>query len=79
MNPKRMIVALGFLALIFLLCAATQAAEAEPQVGQAVGNAKFPQPMSDADAKYLGLHKTGAFTLNDTKAPYVLVEQMNTT
>ncbi|MDO9532779.1 MAG: hypothetical protein Q7O12_11710 [Deltaproteobacteria bacterium] len=79
MNPKRMAVALGCLALISLLCAATLAAEAEPQVGQTVGNAKLPQPMSDADAKYLGLDKKGAFTLNDTKAPYVLVEQMNTT
>jgi hypothetical protein len=79
MNPKRMVVALGCLALICLLCAATQAAEAEPQVGQTVGNAKFPSPMSDADAKYLGLDKAGGFSLKDTKAPYVLVEQMNTT
>jgi hypothetical protein len=79
MNPKRLVAAIGCLALICLGCAAALAAEAEPQVGQTVGNTKFPQPMSDADAKYLGLDKAGAFTLHDTKAPYVLVEQMNTT
>jgi len=79
MNLKRTAVAIGCLTLIFLCCPATQAAEAEPKVGQTVGNTKFPQLMSDADATYLGLDKTGAFTLHDTKAPYVLVEQMNTT
>lgn len=79
MNPKRTAVAIGCLALIFLFYTATQAAEAEPKVGQMVGNAKFPQPMSDADAKYLGLDKAGLFTIHDTKAPYLLVEQMNTT
>ncbi len=70
---------MGCLALILLFCAAALAAEAEPQVGQTVGNVKFPQPMSDEDAKYLGLGKPVEFTIQDIKAPYVLVEQMNTT
>jgi len=78
MNRKSMAMVMGCLALILLFCAASLAAEAEPQVGQAVGNAKFPKPMSDEDAKYLGLAKAADFTLQDLKAPYVLVEQMNT-
>lgn len=78
MNRKRMATVMGGLALIFLFCAATPAVEMEPQVGQMVGNARFPKPMSDGDAKYLGLGKPAEFTLQDIKAPYVLVEQMNT-
>jgi hypothetical protein len=69
---------IGCLALIFLFGAASLAAEAEPAVGQKLGSFKFPQPMSDEDAKYLGLGKAAEFTLQDIKAPYVLVEQMNT-
>ncbi|MEW6657272.1 MAG: hypothetical protein AB1424_01300 [Thermodesulfobacteriota bacterium] len=79
MNHKRMAMAMGCLALIFLFCAASLAAEAEPAVGQSVGNPKFHKPLSDEDAKYLGLDKPGEFTLKDIKAPYVLVEQMNNT
>ncbi len=79
MNRKGMAMVMGCLALVFLFCAASLAAEAEPKVGQSVGNAKFPKPMSDEDAKYLGLAKVAEFTLQDIKAPYVLVEQMNTT
>lgn len=79
MNRKRMAMVMGCLALFFLFCAATLAAEAEPQVGQTVGNAKFPKPISDEDAKYLGLDKAMEFTIHDIKAPYVLVEQMNNT
>jgi len=79
MNRNRMAMVMGCMALIFLFCAAALAAEAEPKVGQMVGNARFPQPMSDDDAKYLGLGKVAEFTLKDIKAPYVLVEQMNTT
>jgi len=70
---------MGALALVFLFCAASLAAEAEPQVGQTVANVKFSKPMSDEDAKYLGLGKAAEFTLKDIKAPYVVVEQMNTT
>jgi len=79
MNRKRMAMVMGCLALISLFCAASLAAEAEPVVGQSVGNAKFPKPISEDDAKYLGLDKAAEFALQDIKAPYVLVEQMNNT
>ena len=79
MKRKKMAVVMGCLTLIFLFCAASLAAEAEPQVGQTVGNVKLSKPMSDEDAKYLGLGKPAEFTLQDIKAPYVVVEQMNTT
>ena len=79
MNRNRMLMVMGGLALILLFCAASLAAEAEPKVGQTVGSVKFFQPTSDAHAKYRGLEKTAAFTLQNIKAPYVLVEQMNTT
>jgi thiol-disulfide isomerase/thioredoxin len=67
------------LTLLVLVAAVSWAADVEPKVGQMVGNFKFPKPMSDADAKYLGLAKAGEFTLKDIKSPYVLVEQFNTT
>lgn len=70
---------MGVLALVFLFCAASLAAEAEPKVGQTVGNAKFLKPLSDEDAKYLGLDKAAEFTLQDIKAHYVVLEQMNNT
>jgi hypothetical protein len=79
---KRMsrLVALGCcLALIFFFHAISLGADVEPKVGQALGNVKFPKPMSDEDAKYLGLEKAGEFTLKDIKAPYVLVESFNPT
>ncbi|MCK9377621.1 MAG: hypothetical protein M0P73_15925 [Syntrophobacterales bacterium] len=78
MNRNRMAIVMGSLALILLFCAAALAAEAEPQVGQTVGSVKFSKPLSDEDAKYLGLGKPAEFTLQDIKAPYALVEQMNT-
>jgi hypothetical protein len=65
--------------LVFFGMVSAAAAEAEPKVGQVVGNVKFPAPMSDEDAKSLGLTKAAEFTLKDVKAPYVLVESMNTT
>ncbi|MHB9071928.1 MAG: hypothetical protein ACYC6G_00230 [Desulfobaccales bacterium] len=79
MNRRGMVMVVAGLALIFLFCAAALAAEAEPKVGQTVGNVKFSKPMSGEDAKYLGLGKVAEFTLQDVKAPYILVEQMNTT
>lgn len=78
MNRKWLAMVMGSLALVFLFCTAGLAAEAEPKVGQTVGIAKFPKPLSDEDAKYLGPDKAAEFTLQDIKAPYVLVEQMNT-
>ena len=80
MNRKSRWIALGCcLALLLLVTAVSFAEEKEPQVGQSVGNVKFPQPMSDEDVKYLGLAKAGEFTLKDIKSPYVLVEQFSTT
>ena len=43
-----------------------------------MGIAKFKAPITEDGAKYLGLAKADAFTLKDVKAPYVLVEQFNT-
>jgi hypothetical protein len=39
-----------------------------------VANLKFSGTHSEADRQYLGLEKPGAFTLQDIKAPYVLIE-----
>jgi hypothetical protein len=39
-----------------------------------IANLKFSGAISAADRKYLGLEKPGAFTLQDIKAPYVLIE-----
>ncbi len=80
MNRKSRWFALGIcLALLFFAAAVSVAADVEPKVGQVVGNVKFPKPMSDEDAKYLGLDKAAQFTLKDIKAPYVFVESFNTT
>ena len=43
-----------------------------------MGVAKFKAPITEDGAKYLGLAKADAFTLEDVKAPYLLVEQFNT-
>ena len=47
-------------------------------MGQVVGPVKFKAPITEDGAKYLGLAKADAFTLADVKAPYLLVEQFNT-
>ena len=44
-----------------------------------LANLKFSGTISEADQKYLGLEKPGAFTLQDIKAPYVLIEITRTT
>jgi peroxiredoxin len=46
---------------------------------QKIAAVKFSATLSEADQKYLGLEKPGAFTLQDIKAPYVLIEIMRTT
>jgi peroxiredoxin len=68
------------LSLVFFLGAVSLAgaAEKEPVVGQSVGIAKFKAPITEEGAKYLGLAKAAPFSLSDVKAPYVLVEQFNT-
>ena len=79
MSRSSKVLALGCrVALILVFCAAALGAEAEPQVGQVLGSVKFKAPMSPEDAKYLGLAKPEAFTIKDVKAPFVLVEQFNT-
>ena len=79
MKRKSTLLALGcLLALVFFLGATALAADVEPKVGQTV-NAKFSKPMSEEDAKYLGLDKAAEFTVKDVKAPYLLVEQFSTT
>jgi peroxiredoxin len=79
MNRMSKVLALGsLLALVLFLGSAATAADVEPRVGQQV-NYKFGKPMSDEDAKYLGLEKAQEFTVKDVKAPYLLVEQFSTT
>ena len=80
MMRNKVLVVSCFLALVFFLGAVSLAgaAEAEPKVGQSVGIAKFKAPITEDGAKYLGLAKADAYTLADVKAPYVLVEQFNT-
>jgi len=79
MMRKKLMVLSCVLALVFFLGAVSLAgAEAEPKVGQMVGVAKFKAPITEDGAKYLGLAKADDFTLKDVKAPYLLVEQFNT-
>ena len=79
MMKNKLMVLSCVLALVFFLGAVSLAgAEKEPEVGQAVGIAKFKAPITEDGAKYLGLAKAGDFTLADVKAPYLLVEQFNT-
>ncbi len=80
MKLKNKGIALGCcLALVVFFCASPLlAAEAEPKVGQVLGPVKFAKPISEDDAKYLGLPKAEEFTLKDVKTPYVYVEQFNT-
>jgi thiol-disulfide isomerase/thioredoxin len=79
MTKNKLMVLSCILALVFFLGAVSlAAAEADPKVGQVVGAVKFAKPMSDDDAKTLGLSKAEEFTLKDVKSPYVFVEQFNT-
>lgn len=47
------------------------------KVSSQFGNLKFSQTISPADQKYLGLTQPGAFTLQDVRAPYILIEVLN--
>ena len=76
---NKLVVVSCLLALVFCLGAVSlAAAEAEPKVGQVLGAVKFAKPLSDAEAKYLGLAKAEEFTIKDVKSPYILIEQFNT-
>ena len=81
MKLKNRGIALGVcLALVLFFCASPLlAAEKEPVVGQVLGAVKFNAPLSDDEAKYLGLPKAQEFTIKDVKSPYILIEQFNTT
>ncbi len=48
------------------------------QKGKTYNNLDFPPVVSEADQKYLGLKSTGAFTLDQIGAPYVVLEIMRT-
>ena len=63
--------------LTILLAMGTLVFAAPPP--QKVAGLKFSGPVSEADQKYLGLEKPGPFTLQDIKAPYVLMEITRTT
>jgi len=52
---------------------------AQYKIADQVGNLQFAAPIFPDDAKYLGLGKTGPFTLKDIKAPYVLLDVFATT
>jgi thiol-disulfide isomerase/thioredoxin len=78
MKLKRGVVLGCCLALVLFFCAAPLlAAEADPKVGQVLGPVKFAKPLTDEDAKYLGLAKAEPFTIKDVKSPYLLIEQFN--
>jgi peroxiredoxin len=80
MMKNKVLVLSCILALILFLGAVSLAGatEKEPVVGQSVGIVKFRAPITEDGAKYLGLAKAGDFTLKDVKAPFLLVEQFNT-
>jgi peroxiredoxin len=47
---------------------------ADPQVGQRFGSLAFSGTIADADRRYLGLTRPGAFTLNNIHARYLLIQ-----
>jgi thiol-disulfide isomerase/thioredoxin len=78
MRLQRKALILGCCLALVCFLSALALAEAEPKAGQMV-SIKFPKPMFDEDATYLGLPKAEEFTVKDLKAPFLLVEQFNTT
>ena len=68
-----------FLGVVMLCAPALLAAEAEPKVGLNIGNVAFSAPISAEDAAYLGLAGPADFTLQDIKAPYVIIESLHST
>jgi len=75
--PRKM----AFMALVgcLTILLAFSAASSGGPVNTTIANLKFVGTISEADRSYLGLEKPGAFTLQDIKAPYVLLEIMRTT
>jgi hypothetical protein len=78
MKQKTLLLVLGIFLLVLMLAPAAFA-EKEPAPGLNIGNVAFSAPVSPEDATYLGLAGPNAFTLSDIKAPYILIESMNTT
>jgi hypothetical protein len=76
MQRKAILMALAG-CLTILLAMVSLSSAASPQ--NKIANLKFCGTLSEADRQYLGLEKPGAFTLQDIKAPYVLIEIMRTT
>jgi peroxiredoxin len=64
----------GCLAILLAMGSLSSAAPAPNKLA----DLKFSGTLSEADQLYLGLEKPGAFTLQDIKAPYVLIEIMRT-
>jgi hypothetical protein len=64
---------------VLMLCRPAVSAEAEPRVGLNIGNVPFSAPITAEDAAHLGLPGQADFTLKDIKAPYVLIESLNST
>ncbi len=81
MMRNKVLVLSCVLALVFFLGAVSLAgaAEEDPVVGQSVGIVKFTAPISRRRGQVLWVWpRPRPFTLKDVKAPYVLVEQFNT-
>jgi hypothetical protein len=79
MKRKTLLVLATCLGILMLCQVAWVVADTEPTVGINVGNVSFSAPIAAADATYLGLSSPAPFHLSDIKAPYVLIESMNTT
>ena len=68
----------GLAGCLTILWAMGSLAFAAPPL-QKIATLKFSGALSEADRQYLGLEKPGPFTLQDIKAPYVLIEITRTT
>jgi len=71
MHRKTILMALAGCLMIMLAMSSLLSAAPSPQK---IANLKFSGTLSETDRQYLGLEKPGAFTLQDIKAPYVLIE-----
>jgi peroxiredoxin len=76
MHRKTILMALAGCLTILLAMVSLSSSAPSPQK---IAAFKFSGTLSEADQKYLGLEKPGAFTLQDIKARYVLIEVMRTT
>ena len=76
MHRKTILMALAGCLMIMLAMSSLSVAAPPPHK---IASLKFSGTISEADRKYLGLEKPGPFTLQDIKAPYVLIEITRTT